>query len=98
DQATFLIDNAQESSLNCGDSDDTTNCCITMDPVSDCKDITLETFPRITLGSGETEVMKVIISAHPRANKDSYSVPIHVEAPQATVPFDKTIRLLVVVR
>jgi len=97
-KATFYIDRAKESASTCAEGVDTTNCCITMSAGSQCADITLSTFPRITLESGQTEVMKVKISVHPRAARDSYSLPVHVEAPEASPPYDKTVRLLVIVK
>ena len=95
--ATFLLDQNKESSKTCGATEETTHCCISMGG-SLCADLSLSTFPKVTLSDGESTVLKLIISAGPRAEKDTYMMPIRVEAPQATVPFDETITLNVIVR
>ncbi|MBW2995220.1 hypothetical protein KY312_02620 [Candidatus Woesearchaeota archaeon] len=95
--ATFLIDQKEESSKTCGAGEATTHCCISMGG-STCGDLSLSTFPKVTLTDGESKVLKLIISAGPQAGKDTYMMPIRVEAPESAVPFDETVTLNVVVR
>lgn len=93
--ATFII--TPHTSV-CNTTQVTTECCITMIAGSECADVTLSTFPRITLDPGQSEVMKLKVAINPRAARDSYSIPIEITAPQAQPPFAKTVRLLVVVK
>ena len=94
---TFLIDQNKESSKTCQAGEETLHCCISMGG-SLCEDLKLSTFPKITLNDGESNVLKLIISAGPRASKDTYMVPIRIEAPEATVPYDKTVTINIIVR
>jgi hypothetical protein len=96
-QADFHIDKEKESSKTCGENEPTTHCCIAVGD-SNCTDITLKTFSRITLIDGESKVLKVIFQVGPRADKDTYKVPIRVVASGANVPFDKTETIDVIVK
>lgn len=103
-ETTFTIDKGggdlRQSSKTCNATEATTHCCITMIKGSVCEDITVSTFPKVTLAPGQTQVMKVKVSVFPRAARDTYLMPIRVEAPATATspPFDKTVRLQVVVK
>jgi hypothetical protein len=94
--ATFLIDQNKISTKTCQQGEETTHCCISMTG-SLCEDLKLSTFPKLTLNDGDSKVIKFIVNVGPRAIKDTYMVPVRVEAPDATVPFDKTVTMNVIV-
>lgn len=98
-ERTFTIDQGDISSKTCAPQEDTRHCCISMGG-NPCEDLTLETFPRITLDDGESRVLKIKISAGPKAAKDTYMMPIRVESAGAAteIPYDQTVTINVVVR
>jgi hypothetical protein len=102
---TFYIDekvnNKAPSTTDCALGQETTYCCISMSGYSCATALSLSTFPRVTLDAGSSKVLKIEISADPKADKDTYMVPIRVQnhPQQQTDPlFDKVVTINVIVR